>query len=207
MFQLNFISRLLLVLCLLSASTPLSLLKGQTDAEQFFESKVRPILASNCYTCHTGAKSGGLRLDSREAILKGGKSGPAVIPGNPRDSLLIQATNNTHPRIKMPPGDKLEETDIADLSKWVSGGAAWPQSSTPAASAGPGYQITPAQRAFWSFQPIKNPPPPPARLEAWKRNGIDAFILEKLDEKKLTPSPRASKLTLIRRVTGAVARR
>src|SRR4051812_31230885 len=193
MFQLTTLSRLPLIFCLLSALSPLSLLRGQTDAEQFFESKVRPILANNCYTCHTGAKSGGLRLDSREAILQGGKSGPAVIPGNPKDSLLIQATNNTHPRIKMPPGDKLEETDVADLSKWVSGGAVWPQSSAPVAVTGPGYQITPAQRAFWSFQSIKNLPPPPARLEAWQRNGIDAFILAKLDDKKLTPSPRASK--------------
>jgi hypothetical protein len=201
MFQFNSHSRVSLTFCLLAVIGLAPLLKGQTDAEQFFESKVRPILANNCYTCHTGAKSGGLRLDSREALLKGGKSGPAVVPGSPEQSLLIQATSYKHPRIKMPPGDKLEEADVADLSKWVSGGAVWPQSSTPVATSGPGYQITPQQRAFWSFQPIKNPAPPAARLEPWKRNGIDAFILSKLDEKKLTPSPRASKLALIRRAT------
>src|SRR4051794_27392854 len=108
MFQLSLRATVPLTLCLLLAPPPL--LKGQTDAEQFFESKVRPILANNCYTWHTGAKRGGLRLDSREALLKGGKSGPAIIPGNLKESLLIQATNNTHPRLKMPPGDKLEET-------------------------------------------------------------------------------------------------
>ncbi len=113
MFQLNFYPKVSVTLCLLSAIALAPLLKGQTDGEQFFESKVRPILANNCYTCHTGAQSGGLRLDSREAILKGGKSGPAVVPGSPEQSLLIQATNYSHPRIKMPPGDKLEETDIA----------------------------------------------------------------------------------------------
>src|SRR5215217_3362965 len=106
MFQLKYFPRLFLTFSLLSALAPLPLLKAQTDAEQFFESKVRPILANNCYTCHTGAQSGGLRLDSREAILRGGKSGPAVVPGSPEQSLLIQATSYTHPRIKMPPSDK-----------------------------------------------------------------------------------------------------
>ncbi|MDQ1471766.1 MAG: hypothetical protein QOJ99_3246, partial [Bryobacterales bacterium] len=188
-------------LYLLSASVLVPGLSAQeSEAEQFFESKVRPILANNCYACHTGAQSGGLRLDSREAILKGGKSGPAIVPGNPNDSLLIQATSYTHPRLKMPPGDKLEQTEVADLSKWVSTGAAWPQSATPAA-AGSGYQITPQQRAFWSFQPVRNPTPPQARLQAWNRNPIDSFILARLDEKKLAPSARASKLTLIRRAT------
>src|SRR5262245_59787821 len=92
-------------LCLLSISVIVPSLSAQnTDAEQFFESKVRPVLANNCYTCHTGAQSGGLRLDSREAILKGGKSGPAVVPGDPEHSLLIQAISYTHPRLKMPPG-------------------------------------------------------------------------------------------------------
>src|SRR5216684_791159 len=180
----------------------LPLLPAQNpDTEQFFESKIRPILANNCYACHTGAKSGGLRLDSREGIIQGGKSGPAMVAGKPESSLLIQATNHTHPKLKMPPGDKLEDTEIADLAKWVNDGAVWPQSAAPAPSAGPGYRITAQQRAFWSFQPIKNPTPPPARLEAWKRNAIDAFILAKLDEKKLAPSPRASKLVLIRRAT------
>jgi hypothetical protein len=172
-----------------------------SDAEQFFESKVRPILANNCYACHTGAKSGGLQLDSRERILQGGKSGPAIVVGKPEQSLLVQAVNHSHSRLKMPPGDKLEDTEIADLAKWVSEGAVWPQSSTPVATAGPGYQITPQQQGFWSFQPVKDPRPPKARVPAWSRDSIDVFILAKLDEKKLVPSPRASKLTLIRRAT------
>src|SRR5262245_17687445 len=134
-----------------------SLFAQNQEAEQFFESKIRPVLANNCYTCHTGAQSGGLRLDSRDAILKGGKSGPAVVPGDPQKSLLIQVTNHSHASIKMPPGDKLEEVELNDLSKWVASGAVWPASAAPAAPSGPGYQITAAQRAFWSFQPIKDP--------------------------------------------------
>ena len=78
------------------------------DPADFFESKVRPLLANHCYACHTGAQSGGLRLDSREAVLKGGKSGPAVIPGKPDESLLIAATAYTHERIKMPPSEKMD---------------------------------------------------------------------------------------------------
>src|SRR5215217_1618740 len=84
------------------------------NMEQFFESRIRPVLANNCYSCHTGAKSGGLRLDSREGILQGGKSGPAIVVGKPEASLLVQATSHTRAGLKMPPGDKLEEAEIAD---------------------------------------------------------------------------------------------
>src|SRR5260370_33461338 len=85
---------------LLLLSGLLPLLPAQNpDAEQFFESKIRPILANNCYACHTGARSGGLRLDSREAIIQGGKSGPAMVAGKPESSLLIQATNHSHPKL------------------------------------------------------------------------------------------------------------
>jgi hypothetical protein len=174
------------------------------EAEQFFEAKVRPLLASNCYACHTGAQSGGLRLDSRAAILKGGTSGPAVVPGKPDESLLIQVTRQTHARIKMPPGDKLEDAEVSDLARWVSAGAVWPDSAGSAAPPGPstaGYQITPQQRAFWSFKPVRRLSPPSARLPEWGRNAIDEFILAKLDEKRLRPSPRATRLTLIRRAT------
>ena len=180
------------------------LVAQEPAVDQFFESRIRPILANNCYQCHTGANSGGLRVDSREALLKGGHSGPSVVPGSPGSSLLIQATNHTHSRLKMPPADKLEPADIADLSRWVEAGAPWPKSDpppTPSVSSADKYQITPQQRAFWAFRPIRNPAPPPARAKAWQTNPIDAFILEKLDEKKLAPSPRASKLTLIRRAS------
>jgi len=172
-----------------------------TENEAFFESKVRPVLASNCYSCHTGAKSGGLRLDSRDAIVKGGDTGPAIVPGKADDSLLIQAVKQTHAKISMPPGDKLEDLDITNLTKWVNSGAAWPAGDTPVMTVETGYQITSAQRAFWSYQPIKNPAVPTARLKNWQLNAIDAFILAKLDEKKLTPVAKASKLQLIRRAT------
>ena len=103
----------------------------------------------------------------------------------------------------MPPGDRIEDSQADDLAKWVSNGAVWPaQSDTKVpVVAGTGYQITPQQRSFWSFQPIRQNTAPKARLASWSHNPIDAFILAKLDEKGLVPSPRASKLALIRRAT------
>ena len=100
------------------------------DAETFFELKVRPVLAGTCVKCHGPAKaSGGLRLDSREAMLKGGESGPPVVPGDPRKSLLIQAIEHEDDSLTMPP-EKLLPTKIrGDLASWVKSGAAWPQTA------------------------------------------------------------------------------
>ena len=98
------------------------------DSTEFFETRVRPVLAKNCYPCHTTSRLGGLQLDSRDAMLKGGSSGqPAVVPGDPDRSLLIQAVNQTHDRVKMPPSGKLSGEQIQDLSAWVKGGAVWPE--------------------------------------------------------------------------------
>src|ERR1700726_1066526 len=93
------------------------------DPSDFFEMRIRPVLAKNCYTCHTTAKLGGLQLTSRENILKGGNSGPAVLPGKPEESLLIQAVSQTHERLKMPPQGKLKDEEIEDLKSWVRAGA------------------------------------------------------------------------------------
>src|SRR5438067_1518436 len=103
------------------------------SAEQF-ELAVRPLLASKCYSCHTDMKSGGLQLDSREHILTGGKSGPAIISGDPDGSLLIQAIRQTHPRLKMPPGGKLKDDQIDAVAAWVKAGAVWPAGPAKAPS-------------------------------------------------------------------------
>src|SRR5580700_9535917 len=100
----------------------------------FFESRIRPVLANNCFTCHAASALGGLRLDSRESILKGGKSGTAVVPGDPDKSLLIEAVRQTNPKLKMPMGGKLKDQEIEDLAAWVKAGAKWPVSATPVVS-------------------------------------------------------------------------
>ena len=122
--------------------------------------RVRPVLAKNCFACHSGSRMGGLEMSGREAILKGGKSGPAVVPGDPEKSLLVQAVAQTHERLKMPPQGKLAETEIADLRAWIKDGAVWPDSAPAGAVKVTSYVITPEQRAYWAFQPVRKPEPP-----------------------------------------------
>lgn len=170
-----------------------------------FEMKVRPLLADKCWACHRQSAMGGLRLDSREAILKGGKSGAAIVPEKPADSLLIQAVTQTHERLKMPPQGKLPDEQIAILEEWVRTGAYWPPEDKSGASAAAGktseYVITPEQRAFWSFQPVKHPDPPPVKDATWVSSPIDSFILARLEKEGLHPVHAAGKRTLIRRAT------
>src|SRR5205814_5646471 len=99
------------------------------DPAEFFEKNIRPVLVSRCYSCHTNLQSGGLRLDSRQNILKGGKDGAVVVAGHPEDSVLIKAISHTHERLKMPlGGPKLDDETIENFRKWVKDGVAWPES-------------------------------------------------------------------------------
>jgi len=162
------------------------------DQIRFFESKVRPLLVNRCQKCHGKEKQqGGLRLDSREAILTGGGRGPAIEPGHPEESILIAALKRAGSAPVMPPGQPLPDRDIADLARWIKDGAAWP-STTPNA------QLT---NAHWAFQPVRRPAPPAVKNMAWVKSPIDAFILAELEKKGLTPAPPADRRTLIRRAT------
>src|SRR5262245_56152004 len=113
---------------------------GQSASEkiEFFEGRIRPVLANHCYACHTESKLGGLRVDSRVALLEGGKSGPAIVPGRPDESLLIKAVKHTDPRLKMPMGGaRLSDNAIADLRYWIQAMAAfWPAAESKAVTAG-----------------------------------------------------------------------
>ena len=172
------------------------------DPAEFFEVRIRPILADNCFACHTSSNLGGLRLDSRESILKGGNSGPAIKPGNAAESLLIQAVSHTHERFKMPQGGKLTEGQIAHLKTWVDSGAPWPKPEPGTHPTPPReYVIAPEQRQFWAFQPVRRPAVPTVSDESWPTNKIDRFILSKLEEKNLEPANPAQKLVLLRRAT------
>ncbi|HEY1380503.1 MAG TPA: c-type cytochrome domain-containing protein, partial [Gemmataceae bacterium] len=164
-------------------------------AVEFFEAKVRPVLAENCFTCHGPDKQkAGLRLDSGAAVRKGGESGPAVVPGDPDKSLLLKAVRQTDADLKMPPKGKLPDAAVADLAAWVKMGAPWPADAKAAAA-------DPA-KAHWAFRPVKAPavpeiPNPKSQIP----NPIDAFVLAKLQAAGLSPSPPADRVTLIRRVT------
>ena len=162
---------------------------------EYFELHVRPVFATRCFSCHTDAKSGGLQLDTRDHILAGGKSGPAIKPGDPDNSLLIQAIRQTHPRLKMPPGGKLKDDEITAIAAWVKEGAVW-----PAGPAKPqGYVITSEQRNFWSFRPVVASAPSPVKDAKWARTPLDRFILANLEAKGLAPVAAADRRTLIRR--------
>ena len=168
----------------------------QPTAEElrFFESSVRPILAEHCDKCHGAKKQwANLRLDSREGLLKGGDSGPAIVPGNSKDSLLIQAVREPDEKLRMPKEGKLTDRQIADLVKWVEMGAPF----SPAAVV-VGRNRDPNH---WAFQPAKDPPLPIVKDAAWPANGLDTFIFAKLQAKELSPSPAADKRTLIRRLS------
>ncbi|HET8548537.1 MAG TPA: PSD1 and planctomycete cytochrome C domain-containing protein [Bryobacteraceae bacterium] len=168
------------------------------DQREDFETRVRPLLATKCWGCHGPSAMGGLRLDSREAMLKGGNSGPAVIPAKAAESLLVRAITHQHERLRMPPPGKLPENEIEALIKWIDAGAYWP-AETKAVSGK--FVITPAQRAFWAFQPVKAPLVPQVRATGWPRNAIDRFVLARLEKEGLRPVRQADKRTLIRRAT------
>ncbi|MGH9631883.1 MAG: PSD1 and planctomycete cytochrome C domain-containing protein, partial [Bryobacteraceae bacterium] len=166
---------------------------------ELFTAKVHPVFKTSCFACHLDSQQGGLRMDSREALLKGGKSGPAIVPGEPEKSLLIETVRYSHERLKMPPVKKLPEDQIENLVKWVKLGAVWPDATSAAAP--DEYKITPEQRAFWAFQLVKDPPVPAVQKKDWARNAIDHFILARLEKEKLMPAETAGKRTLIRRAS------
>src|ERR1700733_7941545 len=166
----------------------------------FFENKVRPILAENCYDCHTTAEMGGLRVDSRERLLQGGKSGPAMMPGDPDKSILIQAIRQSGD-LKMPKGGKLKPAEVQALTDWVKMGAPWPETKAAAVPSSPNKVITPEQRAFWSFQPLQAEAIPAVKEKSWAKTNIDHFVLAKLEAKGMKPVAPADRRALIRRVT------
>jgi mono/diheme cytochrome c family protein len=167
---------------------------------EFFEKKIRPLLAEHCYQCHSRQSEklkGGLFVDSREGLLQGGDTGPAIVPGAPEKSLLIKAVRYADPELQMPPKDKkLSQEQIADLETWVQMGA--PDPRTGQAVVQPEAE---SARKHWAFQPVRKPPLPKVRHAHWGQSPIDAFILAGLEARGLQPSAPADKRTLIRRAS------
>jgi hypothetical protein len=170
---------------------------------EFFENKIRPILVDNCYPCHSQQSpkiKGGLRLDSREGLLKGGDTGPAIKPGDVEQSLLIKAVRYTDDNLRMPPKNKkLAAAQIADLEAWVKMGA--PDPGVTQGGVANVETIRDRARSHWAFQPIREPSVPVVRNKRFVRTPVDNFILARLEAAKLRPSPMADKRTLIRRAT------
>lgn len=169
----------------------------------FFESKVRPLLVAHCQQCHGGEKQkGGLRLDSRDAMLKGGDSGPALHLEKLGESLLLKAIGYQD-EPKMPPKGKLSDSQIAILTEWIRQGAPWPSTDAKAkpTSGEHAFHITDKDRTFWSFQPIADPPLPHVQNVHWVKSPVDYFILAKHEAAGIQSVGATDKRTLLRRVT------
>src|SRR5262245_50100068 len=173
-------------------------------SDEFFESKIRPLLHEHCLPCHGGDANkppkGGLRLTGRDSMLKGGDSGPAVVAGEPAKSRLIEAVGYLNPDLQMPPKGKLSKEQTTDLTAWVKAGANWPKETAKPASGEVKFDLAARKAAHWCWQPIKVSPVPAVKNAAWPRTDADRFILSKLEAKGLKPAPDADPYTLLRRV-------
>ena len=170
---------------------------------EFFEKHVRPVLVQHCYECHSGGEvNGGLLLDSRQSVMKGGDTGAVIVPGKPDGSLLIEAIRYQNRDLQMPPKNRLSPEQVAVLEKWIAMGAPDPRDVIAAAtSTKPTGMTIEDGRRFWSLTPVNDPAVPEVTNAGWVKNPVDAFVLAKLDSAGLLPAPAADRRILIRRVT------
>lgn len=187
-----------------SGAVPAAQEDAAPEGMEFFEKKIRPVLAERCYSCHSaqaGKVKGGLHIDTREGLLRGGHLGPAVVPGHPEKSVLLLAIKHADPDLKMPPKTKLPPEIVRDFETWIARGAPDPRHADAGAAARKGAIDWEEGRRFWSFRPLADPPAPAVRDRSWPESPIDHFILAKLEKKGLRPAPDADKRTLLRRAT------
>jgi cytochrome c553 len=197
-------------LCLMSlsfgsrvaAEEPTTTVPDDAQGLAFFEAKVRPVLVANCYRCHSaehGKAEGGLQLDSRQGIRSGGDSGPAVVPGEPAESLLLTAISYDDPDLRMPPkAARLSKGVVQDLETWIRMGAPDPRVD-PTGATRPRIDLESAQE-FWSFRPLVAQEPPQTSDPSWARRPLDHFVLAGLEAAGLKPSPDAEPLVVLRRL-------
>jgi cytochrome c553/mono/diheme cytochrome c family protein len=184
-----------------AADTPTSFTPDQIG---FFEIKVRPLLVERCFSCHSAKAEklkAGLHLDSREALLKGGESGAAIVAGKPDESLIIEAVN--YQSYEMPPDGKLRDQEIAALTKWVEMGAPWPagQPTELPDSKSKSYDWVELRNSHWAWQPVSRPDVPGSKAATtWSQNEIDSFVARRLIEAGLGPSQPARPEILLRRL-------
>ena len=174
--------------------------KPSAESLEFFEKKVRPLLATHCYECHSQQAKrleGGLYLDRREDLLSGGDSGPAIEPGDPESSLLISAVR--YDAFEMPPKGKLSDAEVAILHRWVKDGAPWPAESTARVDRGE-FNLEQRKQSHWAWQLLQPVEVPTTVNSEWPRNEIDHFILDRLEQEELVPAGPANRAALVRRL-------
>ncbi|HEY1785985.1 MAG TPA: DUF1549 domain-containing protein, partial [Pirellulales bacterium] len=173
---------------------------GPTEGIEFFERKVRPLLAQRCLECHSGENAkGSLHLDSKAGLLAGGDTGPAIVPGKPGESLLVDAVNYGQ-TFQMPPKSKLASDEVAVLTRWVELGAPWPEEAVAAKVSRTTFNLAERRAAHWAWQPIGSPAPPAVAERSWPAVPLDRFILARLESAGLHPAPAAERPVLVRRL-------
>ena len=180
--------------------------KSPEEGDQiiFFEQKVRPILANHCYACHSAdtKPAGGLRVDDRNGLLSGGDTGPAVVPGDPDSSPLLQRLKHADSKKRMPKeGAELDDEEVAALTRWIREGANWTAVKVPDSLARPKEWYEPLRKEHWAWQPLLSPAVPSVSDASWPSDDVDRFILARLEGEGLAPVGDADKTTLLRRVT------
>lgn len=169
---------------------------AQEDGAAFFEKNIRPMFVAKCLSCHSATSQpimGGLRLDTREHMMRGGSRGPSAVEGKPAESLLLKVVMHTAGALKMPPGPKMKDADTALLAQWIGMGAPWGSAALVTSTAAP--------KKYWSLIPPSEPKVPTVKAPSWVKSPIDAFVLAALESKGLAPASPADKRTLIRRAT------
>ncbi|MAS97047.1 MAG: hypothetical protein CMO55_27975 [Verrucomicrobiales bacterium] len=181
------------------ALSPALLRSADVEALKFFENHVRPLLSAECYDCHGPEKEkGGLRLDHKDHILKGGGTGPAIVVGKPDDSLLVEAIRRDDPDFAMPPKKELTEEQVSTLEQWIAMGAPWPAEAADKSDLDEN-GFSSEDHAWWAVQPLAEVTVPDNGTE-WAKNEIDHFIARKLEEKQLQPAETADSIELVRRI-------
>ena len=169
---------------------------------EFFETRIRPVLAETCYKCHSARAQklkAGLRVDSRAGLIKGGDSGTALLPGVPARSRLFVALSYVDSDLAMPPKQKLPASVIADFQTWIKDGAVWPAEAVAARADRQEWDWDKLRAEHWAWQAVRTPPLPQVSNQAWPRTPIDHFVLARLEARSLAPSPPAAQRVLIRR--------
>jgi cytochrome c553 len=193
----NFLLAVLLGFCCTNYTTTQA-----DDGTDFFETKIRPILIKHCYECHgEDEQESDLRLDRYAEMLRGGATAPAVVPGEPNESLLLHTIGYEDEELQMPPDGKLSDAVIADFRKWIEMDAPHPDANKTSVLPRKGALDLEKERQFWSFQPLVDTAIPPVMAKNWPQQSIDYFILSKLEQQQLSPAAPADRRTLIRRVT------
>jgi cytochrome c553 len=199
-------SRLLVLLILLLVAGQGPLLQAQSAAEdeegiRFFEKEIRPLLVEHCYKCHGPKKQeSDLRVDTLQGMLDGGGTGPAVVPGEPQQSLMLHALDYQDEELQMPPDERLSDRQIASITRWIETGAPHPEAKGVVVPRREAINWESA-RKFWSLQPVHDSDQPVVKSRRWPSNSIDYFVLQKLEQQGLKPAAEADRGSLIRRAS------